>query len=123
MLLLPPMFTVSRSFARRHWLHRLGRTLAIVTQLVLLWAPIAEGREERLLDPHVEAPRTLGHAGHRPATCAECVLLSVHGRTEERSQLPEQTRSQGACHVARAMLASGVERAPSNSSRAPPFCV
>ena len=117
------MLTLSRSRARRHLLHRLGRALAIVTQLVLFLAPIAEGREERLLDPHVEAPRTMAHPGHQPAICAECVLLSMHGRTEERPRLPELPRSQGASHVSRAMHANGVERVPSNSSRAPPLCV
>ena len=114
------MLTVSRNLACRHWMHRLGRALAIVTQLVLFLAPVAEGREEHLLDPHVEAPRTLAHPGHRPTSCAECVLLSVHSRTEERAQLPEPARLQGACYVATAMHAIGVERAPSNSSRAPP---
>jgi hypothetical protein len=94
-----------------------------VTQLVLLLAPFAEGREEHLLDPHVEGPRTQAHPGHRPVSCAECVLLSVHGRTEERAQLPEPERIQGACHVATAMHVIGVEHAPSNSSRAPPLCV
>ena len=117
------MLNESRNRARRHWLHRLGRVLAIVTQLVLLFAPLVEGREERLLDPHVESPRTNGHAGHQQATCAECVLLSVHGRTEERSQLPLLLLRQCASHIARAMHGNGVERAPSNSSRAPPLSV
>ncbi|MEO8620886.1 MAG: hypothetical protein ABI625_07465 [bacterium] len=114
---------MSRSRRRRHWMHRLGRVLAMVTQLVLLLAPIAEGREERLLDPHVEAPRTKAHPGHQPTTCAECVLLSMHGRAEERSHIAELLRTQGAGHVSRAMHAIGVERAPSNTSRAPPLSV
>jgi hypothetical protein len=117
------MLIVSRNRARHNWLHRIGRILAIATQLVLLLAPLAEGREERLLGPHVEAPRTLAHPGHRPDFCAECVLLTVQGRAEAPAALPEPPRGQGTCHVPRAIDALGVEGEPSNSSRAPPLCV
>ena len=110
----------ARTRARRHWLHRLGRVLAVVTQLVFLLAPIAEGREDRPMDPHVEAPRTKAHPGHQPSTCAECVLLSMHGRVEQRAALPELVWRQRVSHVAEARLARGVERSVSNSSRAPP---
>ncbi|MEO7770853.1 MAG: hypothetical protein ABIX19_07470 [Gemmatimonadaceae bacterium] len=92
----------------------------MMTQLVLLLAPLAEGREERLLGSHVEAPRTLAHPGHRADFCAECVLLSVHGRAEVASQLPEILHARGACQIACAIDALGVEGEPSNSSRAPP---
>jgi len=111
----------TRSLVRRNWIHRLGRALAVVTQLVFLFAPIAEGREDRPMDPHVEAPRTKAHPGHQPNTCAECVLLTMHGRVEERSPLPEPARAQRVSHAAEARLAGGVERTPSNSSRAPPL--
>jgi hypothetical protein len=114
------MTITSRSRTRRYWLHRLGRALAVVTQLVLLLAPIAEGREDRPMDPHVEAPRTRAHPGHQPSTCAECVLLSMHGRVEERAALPEPARVQRISHVAAARVAGGVERSVSKSSRAPP---
>jgi hypothetical protein len=117
------MLIVSRNRARHNWLPRIGRILAIATQLVLLLAPLAEGREERLLGPHVEAPRTLAHPGHRADFCAECVLLSVHGRAEESSPLPEPVRGEGRCRIPRAIDALGVEGEPSNSSRAPPLCV
>ena len=117
------MTILTRSRARRHWLHRLGRVLAVVTQLMFLLAPIAEGREDRPMDPHVEAPRTKAHAGHQPSTCAECVLLTVHGRVEERAALPEPTLLQRISHVAEARIAGGIERSVSNSSRAPPLCV
>jgi hypothetical protein len=117
------MLIVSRSRARRNWLHRIGRILAIATQLVLLLTPLAEGREERLLGPHVEAPRTLAHPGHRADFCAECALLSVHGRAEEPSRLPEATYCLGACRIDTAVHALGVESEPSNSSRAPPLSV
>jgi hypothetical protein len=117
------MTIFARNRARRHWLHRLGRALAVVTQLVFLLAPIAEGREDRPMDPHVEAPRTKAHPGHQPSTCAECVLLSMHGRTEPRAALPDPVRRQRISHVAEARVAGGVERSVSNSSRAPPLCV
>ena len=109
--------------ARRRWLRHLGRALAIVTQCVLLFAPLAEGREERLLDPHVEAPMTRAHPGHQVSSCAECVLLTVHGRTEERSRLRDVPQSQSACAVETSVSPSRVECAPSNSSRAPPICL
>ena len=95
----------------------------MVTQLVLFLTPLAEGREERLLGAHVEAPRNLAHPGHRADFCAECVLLSVHGRTEHRTQLPEPAHVRRVSPVARAIHAHGVEDEPSNSSRAPPLCV
>ncbi|MEO8333418.1 MAG: hypothetical protein ABI664_00500 [bacterium] len=101
-------------------MHRLGRALALVTQLVLFLAPLSEGREQRLLGSHVEAPRTLAHPGHRADFCAECVLLSVHGRAEVASPLPELPHTHGSCHIASAIDAQGVEAEPSNSSRAPP---
>ena len=116
------MTIIARNRARRHWLHRLGRALAVVTQMVFLLAPIAEGREDRPMDPHVEAPRTKAHAGHRPSMCAECVLLSMHGRVEERGALPAPAKVQRISHVAEARVARGVERSVSNSSRAPPLC-
>jgi hypothetical protein len=106
---------------RRNLLHRLGRLLAIVTQVVVLLAPLAEGREERALGPHVEAPRTVPHPGHRADTCAECTLLTLHGRTEERSQLSELIRDAGASQLTSATHPLGIEREPSNSSRAPPL--
>jgi len=102
-------------------LHRLGRALAMATQLVLFLAPLAEGREERVLGSHVEAPRTLAHPGHRADFCAECVLLSVHGRAEVASRLPEAPIAQGSCQIASAIDALGVEAETSNSSRAPPL--
>ncbi|MEP6990471.1 MAG: hypothetical protein ABJA80_06025 [bacterium] len=94
-----------------------------MTQLVLLFAPLAEGREDRLLDPHVEAPQTKAHPGHQVSACAECALLSVHGRTEEPSRLPELPVRQDVCAISAALSASGSAREPSNSSRAPPFRV
>jgi hypothetical protein len=112
-----------RTRIRRHWLFRLGRVLAVATQLVFLLAPIAEGREDRPMDPHVEAPRTKAHPGHQPSTCAECVLLSMHGRVEARAALPEPVRRQRIAHVDAARFARGVEQSVSNSSRAPPLCV
>jgi hypothetical protein len=117
------MTITTRNRARRHWLHRLGRALAVVTQLMFLLAPIAEGREDRPMDPHVEAPRTKAHPGHQPSTCAECVLLSMYGRVEERAALPEPAKRQRISHVADARVACGVERSVSNSSRAPPLWV
>lgn len=101
-------------------MYRLGRALAVVTQLVFLLAPIAEGREDRPMDPHAEAPRTKAHPGHQPSTCAECVLLTMHGRVEDRSTLPVSWRAPRVSHIAEARRAGGIAAAPSNTSRAPP---
>jgi hypothetical protein len=96
--------------------------LAVVAQLVVLFAPMAEAREDRLLGAHVEAPRTTAHPGHHPESCPACVLLSVHSRPAERPRLDEVTRRVNALPPAASVYAPLALRAISNSSRAPPRC-
>ena len=106
----------------RLWLRRLGRFMAVVTQLVVLLAPIAETHADRQLGAHVEAPRSVPHPGqHNPDSCPACQLLSLHGRIAERQQLPELLREVGASAPDTASRASGAASVPSNSSRAPPL--
>ena len=106
---------------RRNLLHRLGRAFAMVTQLVVLLAPLAEGREERALGAHVEVPRTVPHPGQHQVACVECVLLTIHGRTEERPRLADLIRTAGSRQVPHTTQPVGIEAEPSNSSRAPPL--
>jgi class 3 adenylate cyclase len=72
-----------------HWLRRLGRSLALVAQLLVVLVPLSEGHEERALSPHVEAPRTTPHNGHRPDTCPACTLASILGQVDEPPRLDE----------------------------------
>lgn len=116
------MTSVSRSVAaRQHWFRRLGRYLAIVTQLVMMLAPLAESHADRELRAHVEGPRSVPHPGqHHPDSCPACQLLSLHGRVAERAQLPDLVLEVMASAPGTAFHASGATVVPSNSSRAPP---
>ncbi|MDB4899620.1 MAG: hypothetical protein JWN53_1428 [Gemmatimonadetes bacterium] len=102
------------------WLRHLGRTLAMVAQIVVLLAPSAEAREERGLAPHVEASGTRQHAGHRPERCPACILLAVHGRAAERTEIPAIERAQRVTVPAELQYATPSAEAPANSCRAPP---
>ncbi|MEP6621483.1 MAG: hypothetical protein ABJE47_19305 [bacterium] len=114
----PPRFRT----APRRWLQRLGRFLAVVTQLVVLLAPITESHADRQLGAHVEGPRSAPHPGqHRPDSCPACQLLSLHGRTVERAQLPDLVLEVSPSAPTTASHASDAARLPSNSSRAPPL--
>jgi hypothetical protein len=101
-------------------LRRVGRALAVVAQLVVLFAPMAEAREDRPMGAHVEAPRTTPHPGHRPESCPACLLLSVHSRPAERPRLGAVARHVNALPPAASVYAPLALRAISNSSRAPP---
>ena len=115
------MTSVLSGFSRRQsWLHHLGRVLVLVVQLAFVLTPLAEGREERVLGSHVEGPRTVPHPGHHADTCPACQFLSVHGRTEERSQLSELPQEATGCRVQRESRAIGAELEVVNCSRAPP---
>ena len=92
----------------------------MLIQLAMIFTPLSEGREERLLNPHVEGPRTAPHPGHHADVCAACQMFSVHGRTEGRSELSVTPQSVVRCGVLAVALAPGVERDSSNCSRAPP---
>src|SRR3954470_13273067 len=83
--------------ARRRWITRLGRLLALVIQLAFVLTPMMEGREERLLGAHVEAPRTQAHPGHHPDWCPVCQMLSVHGMAPARQELAEFPLITGGC--------------------------
>jgi hypothetical protein len=117
------MTSFAASRVRVRWLRRLGRTLAMVAQIVVLLAPSAEAREERGLAPHVEASGTRQHPGHRAERCPACILLAVHGRVAERTEIPAIARAQRITVPAEAQYATLSAEAPANSCRAPPTLV
>lgn len=102
------------------WIGKLGRTLALLAQIVVLVAPIAEARETRELAAHVEAPRTVPHPGHHPESCPACVLQSVFGQPIARQQFdsPVSHVASSVPFAAERSLAAWSSR--SNSTRAPP---
>jgi hypothetical protein len=110
----------SRADGRTRWLPHLTRCLVLVAQLLVLLVPLSEGREQRLLDPHVEAPRTTLHLGHHADVCPACTLAGMHGCAEEPPALDLPVAA-AACLASSVPLAAvqGV-RTRSHSSRAPP---
>jgi len=114
--------TTSRTAApHRHWLRRLGRSLALVAQLLVVLVPLSEGHEERALSAHVEAPRTAPHVGHHPDVCPACTLSSILGCIDEPARLADaMVRSVDAIEPAYARTFAQHDRAGSNNSRAPP---
>jgi hypothetical protein len=113
--------STTRSHPRRNWLLLLCRSLALVAQLFVVLVPLAEGREERVLASHVEAPRTAPHLGHHPDVCPACILLGVHGRVEERRDLSDLLIEIEQEQRSVTRLFARATRATSNSSRAPPL--
>lgn len=112
--------STSRTTRSLHWLRRLGRSLALVAQLLVVLVPLSEGHEERSLDPHVEAPRTMPHLGHHPTPCSACTLASMLGHVEEQPRLRFAVVAVPAIEPTFARTFAQVARARSNSSRAPP---
>ena len=104
-----------------HWLRRLGRSLALVAQLLVVLVPLSEGHEQRVLSPHVEAPRTTPHNGHRPDVCSACTLASILGQIDEPPHLADATvRAVAIIEPTFARTFAQSDRAGSNNSRAPP---
>jgi hypothetical protein len=113
--------TTSRSISRLHWLRRLGRSLALVAQLLVVLVPLSEGHEQRARGAHVEAPRTTPHNGHRPDTCPACTLASILGQVDEPPRLDDATvRIVAAIEPSFARSFARSDRTGSNDSRAPP---
>jgi hypothetical protein len=105
-------------------MRRLGQILTIVTQLVVVLAPIAEGHADRVLSGHMEAPRNTPHPGqHDEKLCPACVLLSMHGRVEHRTEFPSIVRRVAAAAPQAVVGTVSQGSRHSNSSRAPPLAV
>jgi len=95
--------------------------MALVAQLLVLLVPLSEGREERVLGAHVEAPRSTPHQGHRPEACPACTLLGVHGCVEEQARLNDLVVELHSAFVSTPASFVADARSVSNSSRAPPL--
>src|SRR5689334_19181713 len=75
-----------RPFAirQRGWLSGVIALMAMVAQIVVAVAPLAEGRDGRMAS-HVESKGVPGHYTHNDATCAACQARSIHGTTSRHS--------------------------------------
>lgn len=74
---------MTRPYARSiapHWLLRLLALVAMSAQLVVAFAPLAEGRDSRMAS-HVESGGSPAHFVHNEATCPACQARSIHGTT------------------------------------------
>ncbi|MEO8561537.1 MAG: hypothetical protein ABI601_05650 [bacterium] len=92
-----------------------------MVQLLVVLVPLSEGHEERVLDSHVEAPRSSPHVGHHPDVCPACILLGMHSRVEEPSDLGDLLIEVEQTQRSVARVFAYATRATSNSSRAPPL--
>jgi hypothetical protein len=96
--------------------------LAMVAQIVVAVAPLAEGRDGRMAS-HVESKGVPGHYAHNDATCAACQARSIHGTTSS-ANVPLLADA-----LAPTRLVRGVERVvetalhPKDNPRAPPAVV
>lgn len=70
----------------RRWLLLLIATFAAIAQLGIALAPLAEGREQRMMS-HVEASGQRGHFAHDEAKCISCQARLFTGDVE-RPALP-----------------------------------
>jgi hypothetical protein len=71
----------------RSWFFTALALLAMVAQLGVALAPLAEGRPGRSMSSHIEAPGARGHYTHDEATCASCQARSIQG-TASRPAVP-----------------------------------
>jgi len=117
------MFSV-RPFATRHrgWLSGVIALLAIVAQVVVAIAPLAEERDGRMAS-HVESSGAPGHYTHNEATCAACQARSIHG-TISRQSVPLLIDALAPITLVRA--AERIVEAslhPTDNPRAPPVVI
>ncbi len=75
------MRTSSARPTTRSWFLTALALLAMVAQLGVALAPLAEGRQGRSMSSHIEAPGAHGHYTHDEATCAACQARSIQGTT------------------------------------------
>jgi len=68
----------SRS-TRLGWLSTFAAILAVVAQIAVAVAPLAEGREGPNAPSHVDPSGTAVHWVHNEASCASCQARSLHG--------------------------------------------
>lgn len=109
---------------RRHatYLHSLFAVLAMVAQLVVSFAPLAESRDPRMAS-HVEAGGFQTHRAHSEAFCAACQARSIHGAASRAYPIALAEEAE------RPSVADAVDRIvsfeldPSTHPRAPPSVI
>ena len=108
---------ISRSLVRN--LVTIGAILAIVGQVSVAFASIAEAREGQGMSSHVEQTGTSAHYAHG-ASCALCYARSLHGLSS-RSPIPVPaygTISTKIVATSQRPVATGLQSL--SQSRAPP---
>jgi hypothetical protein len=105
-----------------HWLLRLLALVAMSAQLVVAFAPLAEGHDSGMAS-HVESGGSPAHFVHNEATCPACQARSIHGTTSrpEVPLLAVPVRATAATEVVDVTVFAG-EYTQSNP-RAPPLRV
>ena len=108
------------SIRRTRWLSTVAALLAFVAQLVLVAAPLAEGREGRSVGPHWDAAGTTAHHAHSEESCVACQARTLHAATTPVAPPPLPRRIRPATPAIRADRLPPGEAAPHTLSRAPP---
>lgn len=96
--------------------------LAAAAQLVLVLAPLAEGRAGVGMGAHVEAHGNASHHVHEDATCVACQARSVHGVARGGPVPPAVERVRSAAPLLREQFVSSADLVANALPRAPP-CV
>ena len=117
------MFRASQTFQRRrHWLLTVLAFVAITAQLVVAFAPLMEGRDQRLAS-HVEAPGSTTHVNHNDATCAACQARSIHGTTTRRVASLLTVAIAPSAGAGRLVWVASADRYLQDNPRAPPSVI
>ena len=104
--------------ARRSPLTLVIALLALIAQVTVAFAPLAEGR--RGMGSHVESRGVKLHYAHDEATCASCQARSIHG-TPRAPAVPVPVLTEVATAVATARVdVDNAERFSQDNPRAPP---
>ena len=112
----------ANSGAKRWWFSALAM-LAMVAQMGVALAPLAEGRPGPSMSSHIEAPGAHGHYTHDEATCAACQARSIQGTTS-RPALPALDNVEAPTQLSRSVdrvVSSGVHLHA--NPRAPPSVI
>lgn len=102
---------------------RLAAIVALVAQLALLVAGIAEGRQGVGYASHVDPAGTAKHYVHNEATCASCQARSLHGvvRLPHPPMVATVPRQPAPADRLESFVGRNVDR--NNLSRAPPATI
>ena len=108
--------------AKRWWFTALAM-LAMVAQMGVALAPLAEGRSGPSMSSHVEAPGWHGHYTHDEATCAACQARSIQGTTS-RPAVPALDDARAPLQLSRSVdRIVSIDVHPHANPRAPPAVI